>query len=227
MVRGWGSARIKAFLDWLLFASRDDHISTIFTCMASAVTTHGLDPGRARDIAVEFGARTTVELDGDAPCQEEDSEDVPGWKKGVDTKLGQEVGDKAPTGQGEEAGDALDQDKHTKAVPDPVGDVQEAPGLGKDTDGVPSSDALPNPGTEAGNESLYLPSDKSNAEVQVWLTRFLPRLPEVDAATYHQRLINDGFDCIESLQFITKDGLHFMKVGHRRRLLANLSGVGA
>jgi len=66
----------------------------------------------------------------------------------------------------------------------------------------------------------YMSTDESSSEVQSWLGTFLPRLFEGDAANYRSCLIEDGFDSRERMALVREQDLGFMKIGHKRALVA-------
>ena len=56
-------------------------------------------------------------------------------------------------------------------------------------------------------------------QVMYWLLTHLPDLREEEAITYFNSLLNDGFDCNESLREILAEDLYFMKIEHREALI--------
>ncbi|KAL9179026.1 hypothetical protein ACHAXT_000068 [Thalassiosira profunda] len=64
-------------------------------------------------------------------------------------------------------------------------------------------------------------------EVDQWLQSLLPSLRKQDAAKYCVCLIDDGFDCLETLDELLEEDLHFMKIGHKRTLLRKLPRLGS
>jgi hypothetical protein len=56
-------------------------------------------------------------------------------------------------------------------------------------------------------------------QVMQWLLTHLPNLEEEEAITYFNVLVNDGFDCNESLGEILAEDLHFMSIEHQVAVL--------
>jgi hypothetical protein len=73
--------------------------------------------------------------------------------------------------------------------------------------------------------SSHSPNDSNQSgeeQVMHWLVTHLPEIQEEDAVIYFSSLMNDGFDCDESLSEILAEDLHFMTEEHRVALLLSL-----
>ncbi len=68
--------------------------------------------------------------------------------------------------------------------------------------------------------SINIDANNYSGEEQVmhWLLAHLPNLQEEEAITYFNSLLNDGFDCNESLREILAEDLHFMTIEHQEAL---------
>jgi len=85
------------------------------------------------------------------------------------------------------------------------------------------TDVVPTKGEDARDEGQYLSAVDSGGEVAKWLLKFLPRLQEVDAVKYRKCLTGNGFDSSEMMNFVRKEDLDFMKIGHKRALIVKSS----
>ena len=69
----------------------------------------------------------------------------------------------------------------------------------------------------------YLSAGDSRDLVEKWIVKFLPPLQKADAENYCNILIENGFDSSEALGSVEEEDLQFMKNGHKKALVRNLS----
>ena len=72
--------------------------------------------------------------------------------------------------------------------------------------------------TNEGNEVCSTYND-----MEKWLLTYLPHLKKEDLFNYCRCLEMNGFDSVDVLKFLRTDDLHFMKEGHRRALMEQIT----
>ena len=77
--------------------------------------------------------------------------------------------------------------------------------------------------TSRGKVVLAPPPDPDDLAVRKWLRTKLPTLRSRDVEAYCTRLAEDGFDSVFMLQNLEEGDLDFMKKGHRRALMKEIS----